>query len=87
MDALAEVHNEETHLQDAGLLRSSVLAACSSVARLVAPMPLASASVASPVAHGESDCLHCDHCGRDGHVEAFFYRKKKAQKTQACRSS
>jgi hypothetical protein len=23
--------------------------------------------------------LHCAHCGRDGHVEAFCYRKKKAQ--------
>jgi hypothetical protein len=23
--------------------------------------------------------LHCTQCGRDGHVEAFYYRKKKAQ--------
>jgi hypothetical protein len=32
-----------------------------------------------PRAGGESGGLHCDHCGRDGHVEAFCYRKKKAQ--------
>jgi hypothetical protein len=31
--------------------------------------------------------LHCEHCGRDGHVETFCYRKKKAQKAQTCRSS
>jgi hypothetical protein len=31
--------------------------------------------------------LHCDHCGRDGHVKAFCYRKKKAQKAHAHRSS
>jgi hypothetical protein len=30
-------------------------------------------------ARGESGGLHCDHCGRDGHVEAFCYKKKKAQ--------
>jgi hypothetical protein len=35
-------------------------------------------------ARGESVGLHC---GWDGHVEAFYYRKKKAQKAQAHRSS
>jgi hypothetical protein len=90
MDALAEVHNEEVHLCDAGLLQSTtVLAARSSAgysssARPVAPVPLASPPVAPPAAHGESGGLHCDH---DGHVEAFCYWKKKAQKAQARHSS
>jgi hypothetical protein len=53
------------------LRSSSVLAARSSVVRPAAPVPLASASVALSAAHGESVGLHCDHCGRDGHVEAF----------------
>jgi hypothetical protein len=48
---------------------------------------LASPLVVPPAAHCESGGLHCDHCGRDGHVEAFCYRKKKAQKAQARRSS
>jgi hypothetical protein len=43
-------------------------------------------SVAPSAARGASTGLHCDHCGRDGHVEAFCYRKKKAQKSQAHRS-
>jgi hypothetical protein len=78
MDAPTEVHNEETHLQDADLLRaSSVLAARSSIACPAAPMPPASPLVAPSAAHGVSTGLHCDHCGRDGHVEAFCYRKKK----------
>jgi hypothetical protein len=38
-------------------------------------------------AHGENVGLHCDHCSRDGHVNAFCYRKKKAQKAQTRRSS
>jgi hypothetical protein len=60
MDALSEVRNEETCLQDVGLLRvSSVLAACSSVACTAAPVPSASPSVAPSA--GTS--LHCDHCG------------------------
>jgi hypothetical protein len=33
-------------------------------------VPLSSSSVA-PTAHSESADLHCDHCGQDGHVEAF----------------
>jgi hypothetical protein len=88
MDALAEVHNEETHLQDAGLLRvSSVLATHSSNAHPAAPVPPVSPPVAPSAARGASTGLHCDHCGRDGHVDAFCYRKKKAQKAQAHRSS
>jgi hypothetical protein len=77
MDALAEVHNEETHLQDAGLLRvSSVLASRSSVARCAALMPPVSPLIAPFTAHGASNGIYCDHCGRDEHVEAFCYRKK-----------
>jgi hypothetical protein len=93
MDALAEVRNEEVHICDAGLLQSAtVLAAHSSASRSssvrsTASVPLASPSVVPPAARGESSVLHCDHCGRDGHVEAFCYRKKKAQKAQAHRSS
>jgi hypothetical protein len=93
MDTLAEVHNEEIHLRDAGILQfSTVLAAqsstgCSSSACPGAPVPLASPPVVPPAARGESDGLHCNHCGCDGHVEAFYYRKKKAQKAQARRSS
>jgi hypothetical protein len=84
MDALVEVRNEETHLQDVGLLWvSSVLAAHSSVARPAAPVPPASPLVATSAACGASTALHCDHCGRDGHVEAFCYMKKKAHKAQA----
>jgi hypothetical protein len=79
MDALVEVCNEETHLLDAGLLQSSfILVACSSVARPTTLVPLASASVAPSTARGESVGLHCDHCGRNEHVEVFCYRKKKA---------
>jgi hypothetical protein len=90
MDALAEVRNEEIHLRDANLLQSAtVLAALSSAgrslsARPAAPVSLTSPPVVPPTAHGESVGLHC---GRDGHVESFCYRKKKAQKSQACRCS
>jgi hypothetical protein len=88
MDALAEVCNEETHLQDASLLQvSSVLAACSSVARPSAPMVPASPPIAPSATCGMSTGLHCDHYDRDVHVEAFCYMKKKAQKVQAHRSS
>jgi hypothetical protein len=86
MDALAEVYNEENHLRDAGLLQSAtVLTAHSSAgrslsARPVAPIPLASPPVVPPATHGESVGLHYDHCGRDGHVEAFCYRKKKLRR-------
>jgi hypothetical protein len=87
MDDLAEVYNE-THLQDAGLLSvSSVLATRSSVAHPTAPVPSVSPPVALFAACGASTGLHYDHYGRDGHVEAFCYKKKKAQKAQARRSS
>jgi hypothetical protein len=77
-------------LRDVGLLQSAtVLAAHSSASHFSSARPTASVSLASPpvvppAARGESDGLHCAHCGRDRHVEAFCYRKKKAQ---ACRSS
>jgi hypothetical protein len=88
MDALAEVRNKETRLQDVGLLRvSSALIARSSVARPAAIVLSVSPPVAPSAAHGASTGLHCDHCGWDRHVEAFCYRKKKAQKAQAHHSS
>jgi hypothetical protein len=77
MDVLTEVR-----LCDAGLLQSATILAThssagrSSFARPAAPVPLASPSIVPPAAHGG---LHCDHCGRDEHVKAFCYRKKKAQ--------
>jgi hypothetical protein len=55
------------------------LPARSSFARPAAPVPLASPPVVPPVTRGESGGLHYDHCGNDGHVEAFCYRKKKGQ--------
>jgi hypothetical protein len=93
IDALAEVRNEEVRLCDAGLLQSAtVLAARSSASRSsfahpTASVPLASPLILSHAARGESGGLHCAHRGRDGHVEAFCYRKKKGQKPQARRSS
>jgi hypothetical protein len=84
MDAITEVRNEEIYLCDAGLLRSgTVLVARSSAGRSssahpAAPVPLASPPVVPPAARGESVGLHCDHCGCDGHVEAFCYRKKES---------
>jgi hypothetical protein len=93
MDGLAEVHNEEIHLPDAGLLQSTtILVAHSSAghslsACLATPVPLASPPIVPPTVHGDSIGLHCDHCGHDGHMEAFCYRKKKAQKAQARCSS
>jgi hypothetical protein len=41
---------------------------------------VASPPVVPPTARGESIGLHCDHCGHDGHVEAFCYRKKKLRR-------
>jgi hypothetical protein len=49
-------------------------------ARLVAPVPLASHLVIPSITRGESVGIHCDHCGHDGHVEAFYYMKKEARK-------
>jgi hypothetical protein len=64
MDALAEVRNEETRLQDACLLWvSSILVARSSVAHSVAPVAPASPPVAPSAARGASTDLHYDHCG------------------------
>jgi hypothetical protein len=31
--------------------------------------------------------FHCDHCDRDGHVEALCYRKKKAQSRRSSQGS
>jgi hypothetical protein len=93
MDALAEVRNEETHLCDAGLLQSATVLAGRSLAsrylsaRPATPVQLASPPIIPPAARGETVGLHCDHCGRDGHVKPFFYRKKKVQKAQARHSS
>jgi hypothetical protein len=79
MDALAEVRNKETRLQDVSLLLiSSVLAARSLVAHPAAPVPQASPPIAPSIARGASTNLHCDHCDRDGYVDVFCYRKKKA---------
>jgi hypothetical protein len=69
------------------LLLSWLLALRLVVLRLLVLLLHASPPVVPPVARGESGGLHCDHCGRNGHVEAFCYRKKKAQKAQAHRSS
>jgi hypothetical protein len=88
MDALAEVRNEEIRLHDAGFLQSATvlvarsLAGCSSSARPAAPVPLASSLLFFLLLVASVD-LHCDHCGRDGHVEAFCYRKKKAGHVEA----
>jgi hypothetical protein len=93
MDALAGVCNEETRLRDASLLQSStVLVALSSAGRSsfahhAAYVPLVSPPVVPPAIRGESVGLHRDHGGHDGHVEAFCYRKKKAQKAQTHHSS
>jgi hypothetical protein len=90
IDALAEVRNKEVRLRDAGLLQSAtVLAAHSSASRSsyahpTASMPLAPPPIVPTAAHSENGGLHCAHCSHDGHVEAFCYRKKKAQ---ALRSS
>jgi hypothetical protein len=74
------------------LQSSTVLTGRSSIGRslttrLAAHVPLASPLVVPLAARVESVGLHCDHCGQDWHVEAFCYRKKKAQKVQARRSS
>jgi hypothetical protein len=91
MDGLAEVRNEEIHLPDASLLQSTTILVAHSSAghslstRPATPVPLASPLIVPPTVHGESIGLH--HCGHDGHMEAFCYRKKKTQKAQAHRSS
>ncbi|WVZ94245.1 hypothetical protein U9M48_040156 [Paspalum notatum var. saurae] len=62
----------------------SALAARSASSRPAVP-PLSSPSsapVPSPSARGGGGGLHCDYCGKDGHVKVFCYRKKKAQRSQ-----
>jgi hypothetical protein len=84
IDVLVEVHNEETHLRDAGILwSSSILATHYLVACPATLVSLASPSDVLPAPHGEIDGLHCDHYGQDGHVKVFFYKKRKAQMAQA----
>jgi hypothetical protein len=58
---------------------SIVLGARSSVAHSAAPILPVSPRVAPSAARGVSTGLHYDHCDQDGHMEAFFYRNKKAQ--------
>ncbi|WVZ64725.1 hypothetical protein U9M48_014202 [Paspalum notatum var. saurae] len=85
MDAVAAVRNEETRLRSAGLLPSvSALAARSAPSRPAVPSLSSPSStpVPSPSARGGGGGLHCDYCGKDGHVEAFCYRKKKTQRSQ-----
>jgi hypothetical protein len=74
-------------LQSATVLAARSSAGHFSSACSAAPVPLVSPPAVPPTARGESVGLHCDYCDRDGHVEAFYYRKKKAQKTQVRRSS
>jgi hypothetical protein len=57
---------------------SSALVVRSSVTRPATTVSLVSPPVAPSVAAGASTGLHCDHCGRDGHVEAFCYRKNSS---------
>ncbi|KAJ1270679.1 hypothetical protein BS78_06G070300 [Paspalum vaginatum] len=93
MEALADVCNE-TRLRTTGLLPSaSALAARSSPSRpSVPPLSLPSSAPASyPSTRGggggSGGGLHCVYCGKDGHVEAFCYRKKKAQRSQTRQAS
>ena len=85
MEAITEVRNEETRLLDAGLLQySSVLAVGSPSSWSLAPPSVPSSttppsSMAPSPGNGGGKGLQCDYCGRSGHVEAFCYRKRKAQ--------
>ena len=82
MEALAAVRNEELRLRSAGLLQSSsssVLAARSSSSTAVTPPPKAPLSAASSSEGGGGGRLHCDYCGKKTHVEAYCFKKKKAQ--------
>ncbi|WVZ56049.1 hypothetical protein U9M48_006635 [Paspalum notatum var. saurae] len=81
IDALVAVRNEKIGLRSAGLLPSvSALAARSAPSRPAVPsLPSSPAPVPSSFARGGGGRLHCDYCGKDGHVEAFCYRKNKAQ--------
>jgi hypothetical protein len=82
MDALAEVRNEEVRLRDVGLLQSAtVLAACSSASRSSSARPTTLVPLVSPpvVPLAARGGFHCAHYSHKGHVQAFSYRKKKAQ--------
>ncbi|WVZ89019.1 hypothetical protein U9M48_035481 [Paspalum notatum var. saurae] len=82
-EALADVRNEETRLRTTGLLPSvTTLAARSSPSRPAIPPSLPSSAFVPPSTRGGGGGLHCNYCGKDGHVEAFCYRKKKAQCSQ-----
>lgn len=76
VDAL-DVHNEETRLHTTGLLSSlvSVLTAWSSSSTCAPQLPLPSLAPFYFYTWRGSG-LHCNHCGQDGHVESFCYRKK-----------
>ncbi|KAJ1278997.1 hypothetical protein BS78_04G121300 [Paspalum vaginatum] len=87
MDALTDVRNEETRLRSAGLLPSATaLAARSSPSQLAVP-PSSAPAPPSSTRGGGGGGLHCDYCGKDGHVEAFCYRKKKVQRSQTRQAS
>lgn len=78
MKALAFVCNLETRLCFAGLLQptsSSVLFPRSTSSGVPASCPKVPSSVASGSRTSSSGGLHCGHCDRDGHVEAYNYRK------------
>ena len=95
MEALAEVRSEETRLHAAGLLQySSVLAARSSPS---APRSSSSSAATPPVVPSSvaplsgsrtgGSVLECSHCGKEGHVEAYCYRKRKDQRARSRRFS
>ena len=85
MDALAAAQDEETCLRTAGLLQSASVLAARSISRsTTAPPAVSSASAPSGGTGGGG--LHCDHCGRDGHVLEFCFKRKKEQ-ARARRSS
>jgi hypothetical protein len=83
MKALATVRNKELCLYNAGLLQSasssSILAAHSSSFAALTPPHVAPLSAAPSSEGGGGGHLHCDYCGKKTHVEAYCYKKKKAQ--------
>ena len=82
MEALAVVCNEKTCLHSAGLLQSTsslVLAAPSTSLGIVGSSPKVPSSVASGFGTHSSGGPHCDHCDRDGHIEAHYSKKMRQQ--------
>ena len=82
MEALAVVRNEELRLHSTGLLQSSsssVLAARSSSSTAVAPPPKTPLPAAPSSEGGGGGRLHCDYFGKNTHVDAYCFKKKKAQ--------